>query len=186
MVADARRALNWYVSALGAARRGEVITMDDGRIGHAELELRGSVVYLADESPQGPVAAPRPGAPATVSLTFEVPDVDASVATALAQGAVLERPPADNPYGRNAVIRDPFGHRWIISAVIRTGRRGGGPLLRRGDRPGPAGRSRLRVTVGTGRRPGGGVLLPGPRVVLPAPAPRDRPIRWPTGRSTTA
>ncbi len=117
IVADARRALDWYVSALGATRRGEVITMDDGRIGHAELELRGSVLYLADESPQSPVSAPRPGDPATVSLTFEVPDIDASVATALAQGAVLERPPADNPYGRNAVIRDPFGHRWIISAV---------------------------------------------------------------------
>ncbi len=31
-------------------------------------------------------------------------------------GATVERAPADNPYGRNAVVRDPFGHRWIISA----------------------------------------------------------------------
>ena len=117
IVDGARRAIDWYVSALGAIRRGELIVMADGRVGHAELELRGSVLYLADESPESPVAAPRPGAPSSVSLTFEVPDVDASVERALSAGAVLERPLADNPYGRNAVVRDPFGHRWIISSV---------------------------------------------------------------------
>jgi uncharacterized glyoxalase superfamily protein PhnB len=117
IVDQARRALDWYVSALGATARGEVITMADGRIGHAELVLRGSVLYLADESPESHVAAPRPGADATVSLTLEVPDVDGAVALALSEGADLERPAADNSYGRNAVIRDPFGHRWIISAV---------------------------------------------------------------------
>jgi uncharacterized glyoxalase superfamily protein PhnB len=117
IVDDARRALDWYVSALGARARGDVITMADGRIGHAELDLFGSVLYLADESPESDVAAPRPGAGATVSLTLEVPDVDGAVGLALAEGAFLERPLADNPYGRNAVVRDPFGHRWILSGV---------------------------------------------------------------------
>jgi uncharacterized glyoxalase superfamily protein PhnB len=117
IVGEARRALDWYVSAFGAVRRGEPITMADGRVGHAELELNGSALYLADESPESHVAAPRPGADATVSLVVEVPDVDGSVELALSQGALLERPAADNPYGRNAVIRDPFGHRWIVSAA---------------------------------------------------------------------
>jgi uncharacterized glyoxalase superfamily protein PhnB len=117
IVGEARRALDWYVSAFGAVRRGEPITMADGRVGHAELELNGSALYLADESPESHVAAPRPGADATVSLVVEVPDVDRSVERALSQGALLERPAADNPYGRNAVIRDPFGHRWIVSAA---------------------------------------------------------------------
>jgi len=116
IVDGARQALDWYVDALGARRRGESIVMADGRVGHAELELRGSVLYLADESPESQVAAPRAGAGATVSFTFEVPDVDGSVDRALAAGAVLERPLADYPYGRNAVVRDPFGHRWIISS----------------------------------------------------------------------
>jgi uncharacterized glyoxalase superfamily protein PhnB len=134
IVDGARRAIDWYVSALGAAARGDVITMPDGRIGHAELELRGSVVYLADESAESQVAAPQPGAGATVSLTFEVPDVDGAVHQALAHGATLERPAADNPYGRNAVIRDPFGHRWIISAVTAaTGAPAGGDTIRQGD-----------------------------------------------------
>jgi uncharacterized glyoxalase superfamily protein PhnB len=117
IVAGARSAIDWYVSALGARPHGEVIAMADGRIGHAELVLSGSMVYLADESPESNVVAPRPGAGATVSLTLEVPDVDGTVERALAQDAVLERPAQDNPYGRNAVIRDPFGHRWIISAL---------------------------------------------------------------------
>jgi uncharacterized glyoxalase superfamily protein PhnB len=117
IVAGARRAIDWYVSALGARPHGEVIAMADGRIGHAELVLSGSMVYLADESPESNVVAPRPGAGATVSLTLEVSDVDAMVERALAQDAALERPAQDNPYGRNAVIRDPFGHRWIISAT---------------------------------------------------------------------
>jgi uncharacterized glyoxalase superfamily protein PhnB len=121
IVDGARRALDWYVSALGAHDRGEVITMPDGRVGHAELELQGSVLYLADESPESHVAAPRPGADATVSLALEVADVDSSVDRALSEGAALERPAADHPYGRNAVIRDPFGHRWILSAVSASG-----------------------------------------------------------------
>jgi RNA polymerase sigma-70 factor (ECF subfamily) len=63
IVAEARRAVDWYVSALGATRRGEVYVMNDGRIGHAELELRGAVLYLADESAESHVAAPVPGPP---------------------------------------------------------------------------------------------------------------------------
>ncbi len=35
-------------------------------------------------------------------------------ATELLLTARLDRSPADNPYGRGAVIRDPFGHRWML------------------------------------------------------------------------
>ena len=115
IVADARRALEWYVRAMGAEHVGTPIVMPDGRIGHAELVLAGSSVYIADETPESPVAAPRPGARATVSLVVEVPDVDESLARASAAGAEVERAAADHPYGRNAVIRDPFGHRWMLS-----------------------------------------------------------------------
>jgi len=121
VVADSRRALEWYVEVLGARRRGEAIVMADGRVGHAELELGSSALFLADESPESHVAAPRLGADATVSLVVEMPDVDAAVRRATEAGATVERPPADNPYGRNAVVRDPFGHRWIISAAPDAG-----------------------------------------------------------------
>ncbi len=122
IVSDTWRALEWYVEVLGARRRGEAIVMADGRVGHAELELGSSALFLADESPQSHVAAPRPGADATVTLVVEMPDVDGAVHRATDAGAEVERAPADNPYGRNAVVRDPFGHRWIISAAPEASR----------------------------------------------------------------
>jgi predicted enzyme related to lactoylglutathione lyase len=115
-VSDARRALAWYVEALGARPRGEPIVMPDGRIGHAELDLAGGVLMVADEFPEIGVVAPRAGEGAAVTLHLNVGDVDAVTARAVGAGAGLERPPADHPYGRNAVVRDPFGHRWMLSS----------------------------------------------------------------------
>jgi predicted enzyme related to lactoylglutathione lyase len=117
IVTNARRAVEWYVEVFGASRRAEPIVMGDGRVGHAEIAFGAGLLYLADESPESDVAAPRPDAGATVSLVVEVPDVDTTVERATGAGAAVERPAADNPYGRNAVVRDPFGHRWIVSAA---------------------------------------------------------------------
>lgn len=93
--------------------------MGDGRIGHAELDLDGAYLMLADEFPEVGVAAPQPGAGAPVTLHLEVADVDLVVRRAVAVDARLERPPADYPYGRNGVVRDPFGHRWLVAGPTR-------------------------------------------------------------------
>ena len=121
-VAGGRRAIEWYVDALRAELRGEPYVMADGRIGHSELWIAGGAFHVADESPRSHVAAPLPGADATVSLGAEVADVDVLVARAMSRGATLERPAADYSYGRNAVIRDPFGHRWIVSSPVTADR----------------------------------------------------------------
>lgn len=120
-VVDARRALAWYVETLGARPRGEPIVMPDGRVGHAELDLAGNVLMVADEHPEIGVVGPRPGQGAAVTLHLTVADVDAVAATAVAAGADLERAPAGTPYGRNAVLRDPFGHRWMLSSQPAAG-----------------------------------------------------------------
>jgi predicted enzyme related to lactoylglutathione lyase len=120
IVTDSRAAIDWYVEVLGATRRGEPMVMADGRVGHAELDFGTGTLFLADESPESDVAAPRPGDGATVSLVVEMPDVDAAVRLATRAGATMERAPAENPYGRNAVVRDPFGHRWVISTTPET------------------------------------------------------------------
>jgi len=122
IVSDAREAVEWYVEVFGARLLEEPLVMDDGRIGHAELGFGAAVVFVADESPLTAVAAPRPDWPATVSLVVEVDDVDAVVERALDRGAGLERPAADHPYGRNAVVRDPFHHRWMVSSAPVTDR----------------------------------------------------------------
>lgn len=113
-VADARRALGWYAEAFGARPHGEPIVMPDGRIGHAEIEFGGARLMLSDAHPDIGVVAPQPGQGASVTLHVEIADVDAATARAVEAGAALDRPPVDSPYGRSAVLRDPFGHRWML------------------------------------------------------------------------
>ena len=118
-VADARGALDWYAEAFGARVRGEPIVMANGTIGHAELDLGGATLMLSEEHPEIGVAAPVRGEGVPVTIHLEVTDVDAVIVSAVGAGARLERPAADYDYGRNGVIRDPFGHRWLISAATR-------------------------------------------------------------------
>lgn len=120
-VSDARRALQWYQDVLTAHQATEPIVMPDGRVGHAELELPGARLYLADEHPELGVEAPRPDQGAAVTLHLQVDDVDAVTQRATAAGADLQRSPSDNPYGRIAVIRDPFGHRWMLNGPSSSG-----------------------------------------------------------------
>jgi uncharacterized glyoxalase superfamily protein PhnB len=112
-VRDARAAISWYTDALGATVVGDPYVMDDDRIGHAELAVGGATLYLADEYPELGLAASEPGRLA-VSLHLTVPDVDQAVARAADAGAGVQRPPSDAPYGRTAVVVDPYGHRWML------------------------------------------------------------------------
>ena len=57
-VANAREAIAWYIETLGASLVGEIYEMDDGRIGHAELQIGDGVLYLADDYPELGLKAP--------------------------------------------------------------------------------------------------------------------------------
>ncbi|WP_214401944.1 VOC family protein [Pseudonocardia lacus] len=116
-VTDSARAVEFYVAAFGAVRRGEPIVMPDGRIGHAEVAIGDSVLMLADEFPELGLAAPVTRGGTSQSLMLEVPDPDAAVAAALAAGGELDRPVTDSPHGRGGVVIDPSGHRWMVSAA---------------------------------------------------------------------
>jgi uncharacterized glyoxalase superfamily protein PhnB len=112
-VRDARAAMAWYTDALAARVVGDPYVMDDDRIGHAELEVSGATLYLADEYPELGLAGPEDGR-VSVTLHVTVPDVDAAVDRAVQVGATLTRPVYDAPYGRTGVIIDPYGHRWML------------------------------------------------------------------------
>ena len=117
-VDDARGALDWYTRVFAAERRGEPYLMQDKRIGHAELVIGDSVLMLADEYPELGLRGPKARGGASVSLALQVPDVDATVELALAEGADLVSPVSDEDYGRRGAITDPYGHRWLISAAV--------------------------------------------------------------------
>jgi uncharacterized glyoxalase superfamily protein PhnB len=114
-VRDARAALAWYAEALGARMVGEPYVMDDDRIGHAELEIGGTRLFLSDEYPEMGIVAPEPGRVST-TLVLTVPDVDVTMAAAARCGATVERPARDEPYGRTGVVVDPFAHRWVLQS----------------------------------------------------------------------
>jgi uncharacterized glyoxalase superfamily protein PhnB/catechol 2,3-dioxygenase-like lactoylglutathione lyase family enzyme len=117
MVSDARRAMDWYIEVFGAHRRGEPYVNADGTIGHAEVGIGDAVLMFAEESdlwPDVPVRAPDSPTTFSHTLHLQVADVDGTTERARRSGAAVERPPADQPYGRGAVIVDPFGHRWML------------------------------------------------------------------------
>jgi len=119
-VQDAPRAIEFYIAAFGAR---EVMRLSEpsGRIGHAELDIDGARVMLADEYPEYGITSPLSlgGTPVTISLTVE--NADAATRKAREAGATVEREPTDEFYGdRSATIRDPFGHRWHLSHRVET------------------------------------------------------------------
>ncbi len=115
-VKGARDAIDWYGTVFGAVVEGEPFENDDGSIGHVALRIADGVIYLADEAPDyGAVAPTGPGA--AVSLMLPVPDVTATLAEAVREGALPDDRGVYEGYGsRNAWFVDPFGHRWGISS----------------------------------------------------------------------
>ena len=108
-------AIAFYKKALGAK---EIMRMDapGGRVGHAELQIGDSRIMLADEHPELQALSPKTIGGSPVTLHLYVENVDAAVERAIAAGATLVRPVADQFYGdRTGGIEDPFGYRWFIA-----------------------------------------------------------------------
>jgi uncharacterized glyoxalase superfamily protein PhnB len=143
VVRDARAAIAWYGEAFGARPVGDPYVTDDDRIGHAELEVGGAALYLADAYPELGLTGPDDGRVA-VTLHLTVPDVDAAVARADDCGATVERPAADAEYGRTGVVVDPYGHRWMLQTPA--------PATQPGPRPGDVAYLTLGVPDGARAR----------------------------------
>lgn len=124
-VSGAESAIRWYGEAFGARLVGAPIVMPDGSVGHAELDLAGARLMLSDPSEPIGVVAPDPAGGASTTLHLDVADVDTVFNRAAGLGARVERPPTDYPYGRAGVLRDPFGHRWMVMTTPQRGLRHG-------------------------------------------------------------
>jgi PhnB protein len=115
-VNDGNAAIEFYKNAFDAT---EVVRMPgpDGKLGHADLLLFGRMhLMLADEYPDMGNRSPRTLGGSPVLLHIYVEDVDATVDRAVAAGAKLVRPVADQFYGdRAGGIEDPFGHQWFFA-----------------------------------------------------------------------
>lgn len=111
-VHDGQAAIEFYQSVFGAEPiDGERYDMDDGRLGHISLAIGDSLLYLSDEFPEVGAVGPHAAGASTVALIFWVDDVDATYDAAIEEGAIANRPPANERSFRNAWFVDPFGHR---------------------------------------------------------------------------
>jgi PhnB protein len=112
-------AIAFYTKAFGATERLRMAG-NDGRIGHAEIEIGDSCVMMADENPQWGALSVEHYGGAPMSLMIYVEDCDAVYRKALAAGAKSLREPADQFYGdRMAGVADPFGFQWFIGTHIK-------------------------------------------------------------------
>jgi uncharacterized glyoxalase superfamily protein PhnB len=115
---DAARAIVFYEKAFGAREKFR-LTEPGGRVGHAELEFGGQTLMLSDEFPEFGIQGPATLGGTTLSIHLHVDDADELIRRAVAAGATLVRPAADQFYGeRSGTVRDPFGHEWNIGHEI--------------------------------------------------------------------
>jgi PhnB protein len=118
IVEGAAAAIEFYKTAFGATERLR-LGGPGGKIGHAELAIGDSLIMLADEHPEMGARGPRTVGGSPVGIHVYLEDVDAAAARAVAGGAKLTRPVADQFYGdRLGTIEDPFGHIWHISTHV--------------------------------------------------------------------
>ena len=114
-VRNGGKAVDFYQAAFGA----EVLfRIDEGGV-IAHLSIEGSEFWVADESPEHKNFSPETLGGATVRLILVVDDPDAVFGRAVATGASVVWPVADQPYHwRVGRVADPFGHHWEIGKPL--------------------------------------------------------------------
>jgi PhnB protein len=108
-------AIEFYKKAIGAIEKGRLL-MPDGKIGHAEITIEGSLLMMSEENSDWGNVSPQTlgGNPLTFSLY--VKDVDAVFQKAVDAGATVLMPLKDEFYGdRTGQVVDPFGYKWMIA-----------------------------------------------------------------------
>ena len=116
-------AIEFYKQAFGAEELGRMPSPDGKRIMHAELQIGGQVLFLADDFPEycgGKAASPKALGATPVSIHRYVKDCDAAIDRAWKAGATVTMPAQDMFWGdRYGVVSDPFGHTWSFATHQR-------------------------------------------------------------------
>ena len=118
VVSDAARAMEFYKVAFGAKERMRMAG-PGGKIVHAEMTIGDAVIMVADEFPEWGNLSPESLNGSPVRMALYVEDVDDVASRAVAAGAKVLIPVADQFYGdRSGRLADPFGHLWIVATHI--------------------------------------------------------------------
>jgi len=115
VITNAGKAIEFYKAAFGATEQMRLDT-PDGKVMHAEIMIGDSPIMLCDECPDWNALSPQTIGGTPVSIMLYVEDVDSVVNRALAAGATLLMPVADQFWGdRMGTVADPFGHKWSVA-----------------------------------------------------------------------
>jgi uncharacterized glyoxalase superfamily protein PhnB len=114
IVADgASNAIAWYKKVFGAKELSRKV-QPDGKLMHAAIQIGDSIVMLAD--PFGPAPPKMMG----VTLHIQAPTIERLWASAVANGATVELPLANQFWGdKYGQLRDPFGHQWSFGWPVK-------------------------------------------------------------------
>jgi len=117
--ADANSAIDFYKKAFDAVECAR-FPGPDGKLMHGAIRIGDSMLMLGEEMPAWGALGPNALKGTPVVLALYVPDVDASVAKAVAAGCTVTVPVADMFWGdRYGQISDPYGHRWSLATHTR-------------------------------------------------------------------
>ncbi len=114
----AAAAIDFYKKAFGATERMRM-PGPEGKIGHAEIDIQGALIMLADEYSPMNFRSPKTIGGSPVLIDMYVSDVDAFFKRAKEAGVEVLREPTTQFYGdRSCSIKDPFGHLWSIATHV--------------------------------------------------------------------
>jgi len=110
--------LSFYEKAFDAQELCR-FTNEDGSIHVAELRIQDALFHIHEEKRIAQQLSPASANGSTILIGIFVQDVDACLEKAMAAGAQLIHPAQSYDYGyRQAEIKDPFGHLWLIEKEI--------------------------------------------------------------------
>jgi PhnB protein len=115
VVKNALETIEFYKKAFGAEVLSHAPGPTPGSTMHAAIRIGDSTVFMADETTMSTIKAPSNLGGTTSSLMLFVPDCDAVFNKAVAAGAKVNMPIADQFWGdRYGQLMDPAGHVWEI------------------------------------------------------------------------
>jgi PhnB protein len=119
VVNGAQKAIEFYKEAFGAEIISVKTDPDGAKVLHSEIKIGDSRFFVNDEFPEMGACGPKTVGGSPVSLNMYVEDADAVFNKAVAAGATVLMPLADQFWGdRWGMVTDPFGHIWSVASHV--------------------------------------------------------------------
>jgi uncharacterized glyoxalase superfamily protein PhnB len=113
VIDGASDAIAWYKKAFGAKELTRQ-PLPDGKLMHAAIQIGDSILMLSD------AFGPAPQQMMGVTLHIQSPDIETYWSRAVAGGASVVMPLANQFWGdRYGQLRDPFGHNWSLGWPVK-------------------------------------------------------------------